>query len=133
MSTPTVAQCAPDPALSGPQNWEQPADAPRAKQLRGKMCGAKTKALCKEDAFPWAKISSVKQAHVEQSQLDKCVADDLIARGQTNTAHFLPPNKTDHGLPNEEMDKEAIQHKKACVTVARVMAHKWHNTWIKEN
>jgi len=41
------------------KNWEQPDDLPRAKQLLGKMRGAKTKALRKDDAFPVDKINSV--------------------------------------------------------------------------
>jgi len=68
MNAPTMAKHAPDPILFGPQNWEQPADLPRAEQLFGNMHGAKTNALCKDDAFPLAKINSViQQAHVEWS------------------------------------------------------------------
>ena len=61
-----------DSVLFGPQNWEQPANLPWAKHLLGKMQGAKTKALRKEDAFPLAKINSViQEAHVECPNLTR--------------------------------------------------------------
>jgi len=130
---PTMSQHVPDPILFGPQNWEQPADSPRAKQLLGKMCGAKTKTLRKDDAFPLAKINSViQQACVEWAQLDKEMTDNLIATGgRANGTHFLLLHKPT-GLPNGETDKKAIQRKQACITIARVMVHNHLDFWIKE-
>ena len=109
-----MAQHAPNPALFGSQNWEQPADLPvgRAKQLHQKRRGAKTKALHKEDTFLLVKINSViQQAHTEWPQLrsvNKEMTDDLIAQGQANSTHFILLHKPT-GLLNGETDKEAIQ------------------------
>jgi len=86
-----MADCAPDPVLFGPQNWEKPDDLPCTKQLLGKMRGTKTKALRKEDVFPVAKINGViQQAQLEWSHLDKETTDHLIAVGnRANATHFM--------------------------------------------
>jgi len=110
-----MACCAPDPVICGPQNWEQPDDFHRAKQLLGKMRGAKTKALHKDDAFAVAKINVViQQTHVERVQLEKQMTDNLIAtdgRANLNATHFLLRHNP-NGLPNGKTDEEAIQGKK---------------------
>jgi len=131
-----MADCVPDPVLFGPQNWEQPDDLPCAKQLLGKMRGAKTKALRKEDdAFPVAKINGViHQAHLEWSKLDKEMMDHLIVvgnRNRANATHFMLRHNP-NGLPNGDTDKETIQCKKACVAIARVMVHNCQKEWIKK-
>jgi len=122
-----------DPVLFGPQNWKQPDDIPRAKQLLGKLCGAKTKALRKDDTFPVAKINSVIQhAHVEWSQLEKEMTVHLIAIGnRANATHFLLCHNP-NGLPNGDMDEETIQRKKAHLAIARVMVHNRQKEWIKK-
>jgi len=128
-----MADYVPDPALFGPQTWEQPADLPRAKQLLGKMREVKTKALCKEDGFPVAKINGViQQAHLEWSRLDKEITDHLIAVGdRANATHFMLRHNP-NGLPNGDTDEETIQCKKARVTVAQVMVHNRQKEWIKK-
>jgi len=123
----------PGPIIFGPQNWQQPDDLSQAKQLMGKMRGAKTKALHKDDAFPLAKTNSViQQTHVEWAQLDKEKTDDLIATGgRANVTHFLlryNPN----GLSNGKADEDAIQRKKARIAIVRVMVHNRQKFWIKE-
>ena len=97
------------------------------------MCGAKTQSLHKDDAFPLDKIKSViQQTHVEWAQLDKEMTDNLIATGsRANATQFLLRHNP-NGLSNGETDKEAIQRKKAHITIARVMVHNCQKFWIKE-
>ena len=126
-----MADYVPDPVLFGPQNWEQPADLPCAKQLLGKMREGKTKALRKEDNFPVAKINGViQQAHLEWSRLDKEITDHLISVGD-NATHYMRRHNP-NGLPNGDTDEETIQRKKARITIARVMAHNRQKEWIKK-
>jgi len=128
-----MADYVPDPVLFGPQNWEQPDDLSRVKQLLGKMHGAKTKALRKEDAFPVAKINGViQQAHLEWSHLDKEITDHQMAVGnRANATHFMI-HHNHNGLPNGDTDKDTIQRKKARITIARVMVHNRQKDWIKK-
>jgi len=128
-----MADYVPDPVLFGPQNWEQPDDLPRAKQLLGKMREVKTKALRKEDAFPVAKINGViQQAQLEWSRLDKKITDHLITVGdRANATHFMLRHNP-NGLPNGDTDEETIQRKKARVTIAQVMVHNRQKEWIKK-
>jgi len=105
-----------------------------AEHLLGKMCGAKTKALHKEDAFPLAKINSViQQAHVEWAQLDKEMMDNLnVTCCRANATHFLLLH-TPTGLPNSGTYKEAIQRKKVIITIAKVMVYNRLDFWTEEN
>jgi len=57
------------------------------------------------------------------------MTDNLIAKGQANATHFL--HKTTI-LPQGEADKEAIQQKKACITISPVLVHNRLDFWIKE-
>jgi len=105
-----MADCVPDPILFGPQNWEQPDDLHCAKQLLGKMRGAKTKALRKVAVFPLAKINGVIQhAHLEWSRLDKKTTDHLIAVGNKANATHIMLCHNPNGLPTGDTDKETIQ------------------------
>ena len=70
---PTMA-CAPDPAIWGPRQQEQPAghDLPQAKQLLGKFHSSKTEVMCHADSFHLEKIKSVIQlVHLGWSKMDK--------------------------------------------------------------
>jgi len=97
------------------------------------MHGAKTKALRKDDSFPLDKINSViQQTHVEWALLDKEMTADVIAAGSRSNATHFPLRYNPNGLPNAETDKNAIQHKKARVTISRVMVHNHQKVWIKE-
>jgi len=128
-----MADFVPDPVIWGLQNWEQPDDLPRAKQLLGKMREVKTKAARKEDSFLVAKINGViQQAHLEWSHLDKEITDHLIAVGnRANATHFMLCHNP-NGLPNGDTDEETIRRKKARITIARVMVHNRQKEWIKK-
>jgi len=58
--------------------------------------------------------------------------DNLIVIGSwANVTHF-PLRHNPNGLPNGETDKDAIQRKKARVTIAPVVVHNRQKVWIKE-
>jgi len=60
------------------------------------------------------------------------MTDNLIATGgRANATHFLLHHNP-NGLPDVETDEEAIQRKKARITIAQVMVHNRHKFWIKE-
>lgn len=69
-------------------------------------------------------------AQLTWAEMEKEIPDTVIANTRANATHIcLLHNPV---LSNGESDWEAMQRKKACFAITKVLIHSWLDFWIKE-